>query len=60
MDDYGIDASDELSRILSQEIANQIDLEIAQVLKNYVNDYVNDKRVRRKMAIEELWMKVKE
>ena len=56
MDDYGIDASDELSRILSQEIKNQIDLEIAQVLKNYVND----KRVRRKMAIEELWTKEKE
>lgn len=56
MDDYGIDASEELSRILSQEIANQIDHEIAQVLKNYVND----KRVRRKMAIEELWTKEKE
>lgn len=56
MDDNGIDASDELSRILSQEIRNQIDLEIAQVLKNYVND----KRVRRKIAIEELWTKEKE
>lgn len=56
MDDHGIDASDELSRILSQEIANQIDLEIGQVLKNYAND----KRVRRKMAIEELWTKEKE
>ena len=53
MDDYGIDAGDELSRILSQEIANQIDCEIVQLLKNYVND----KRTRRKMAIEELWKK---
>ena len=56
MGDHGIDASDELSRILSQEIVNQIDLEILELLKNYVND----KRVRRKMAIEELWTKVKE
>ena len=56
MDDYGIDASDELSRILSHEIANQIDLEILEILKNYTND----KRVRRKMAIEELWTKEKE
>lgn len=56
MDDYGIDASDELSRILSQEIANQIDLEVGEMLKNYVND----KRTRRKMAIEELWAKEKE
>lgn len=56
MNDHGIDASDELSRILSKEIANQIDLEIAQVLKNYIND----KRMRRKMAIEELWTKEKE
>ena len=56
MDTYGIDASDELSRILSQEIASQIDLEVVEMLKNYVND----KRARRKMAIEELWTKEKE
>ena len=56
MDEFGIDASGELSRILSQDIANQIDLEIVQLLKNYVND----NRMRRKMAIEELWTKEKE
>lgn len=56
MDDYGIDASDELSRILSQEITNQIDLEIVEIIKNYAND----KRVRRKIAIDELWRKEKE
>lgn len=52
----GIDVSDELSRILSKDIANQIDLEIVEMLKNYISD----KRVRRKMAIEELWTKEKE
>lgn len=56
MDDHGIDAIDELSRILSQEIANQIDLELVEMLKNCAND----KRVRRKMVIEELWTKEKE
>jgi len=48
-----IDVSDELSRILSQEIVNQIDIEIVEMLKNYAND----KRTRRKMVIEELWTK---
>ena len=51
-----IDASDELLKILSQEIVNQIDIEIVEMLKNYVND----KSVRGKMTIEELWMKEKE
>lgn len=52
-----IDVNDELSKLLSLEIANQIDLEMVQVLQNYIND---DKRVRRKMVIEELWTKQKE
>ena len=44
-----IDASDEISRMLSEEIAKQIDAEII----NYLGVY--DKRVCRKNAIEELW-----
>lgn len=49
MDDFKIDASDELSRILSEEIAKQIDADILTILG------VVDKRVHRKNVIKELW-----
>lgn len=49
-----IDASDELSRMLSEELAKQIDADILSALGAV------DKRTRRKMAIEDLWMKEKE
>ena len=46
-----LDASEELSRILSEEIVKQIDSDILSMLG------VVDKRVHRKNKIEELWSK---
>jgi hypothetical protein len=46
-----LDASEELSRILSEEIAKGIDSEILSMLG------VVDKRVHRRNKIEELWSK---
>ncbi len=50
MDDFKIDASDELSRILSEEIAKQIDVDILSMLGAV------DKRVHRQNVIKELWL----
>jgi len=44
-----IDASDEISRMLSEEIAKQIDADILNILGAV------DKRVNRRNKIEELW-----
>lgn len=51
MYESNLDASEELSRILSEEIAKQIDCDILSMLG------VVDKRVHRKNKIEELWSK---
>lgn len=51
MYESNLDASEELSRILSKEIAKQIDSDILSMLG------VVDKRVHRKNKIEELWSK---
>lgn len=50
MEDYTFDAEDELSKLLSDEIAKSID---AEILKNIMEI---DHRVSRKRRIEELWM----
>lgn len=49
MEDYTFDAEDELSRILSEEIAKGID---ADIMKNIMEI---DQRAQRKKSIEELW-----
>ena len=47
---------DELSKLLSQEIAKSIDLEIGNNLKNYVWS----KSWKRKNSIEKLYKKIKD
>ena len=51
MDLPEFDASEELSRLLSEEWAKQIDTDILSMLG------VVEKRVHRKNVIEELWKK---
>ena len=51
-----INAEDELSKLLSEEIAKSIDLEIGNNLKNYVWS----KSWKRKNSIDKLYKKIKD
>ena len=51
-----INAEDELLKILNNELANSIDLEIGNNLKNYVWS----KSWKRKNSIEKLYKKIKD
>ena len=51
-----INAEDELLKLLSNELANSIDLEIGNNLKNYVWS----KSWKRKNYIEKLYKKIKD
>jgi hypothetical protein len=51
-----INAEDELSKLLSEEIAKSIDLEIVNNLKNYVWS----KSCKRKNSIDKLYKKIKD
>ena len=51
-----INAEDELLKLLSNELANSIDLEIGNNLKNYVWS----KSWKRKNSIEKLYKKIKD
>ena len=51
-----INAEDELSKLLSEELAKSIDLEIGNSLKNYVWS----KSWKRKNSIDKLYKKIKD
>ena len=51
-----INAEEELSKLLSQEISKNIDLEIGNSLKNYVWS----KSWKRKNSIDKLYKKIKD
>ena len=51
-----INAEDELSKLLSEEITKSIDLEIGNNLKNYVLS----KSWKRKNSIDKLYPKIKD